>query len=173
MQIIRKKTTLENLSFNILLTQDIKNLGLMEDISTNMLTKEQTTTIESIGSNKLLSVRSYDFTQPYKVGVNGVTGITGDTITYVIDGINHTTEKDTGDTIINLTKTDDIYYTSNFIRNENRLGLSDKIDFVNDVDIERPNISVIENFSILQQINNPDELTGFSNNFYNVYDESL
>lgn len=173
MEVIRKKTTLNNLSFNVLLTQDIKNLGIAEDLSTDMTVEEVTNTVEGVGTNKLTSVRSFDYSNPYKVGVNGVLAIEADSIKYVIEGVIHNTENDTLNTTIEITKTEKIFTHHNFIRPENTLGLSDKVDLDNEVDIERPVLSVIENFSKLQQINNPDELNGFSNNFYKVYDETL
>ena len=173
MEIIRKKTTLNNLSFNLFLTHKVKNLGLLEDISTNMSVKGETNTILTNASSKLSSVRSFDYNVPYKVGVNGVQEVNPDGIKYVIDGVTYTTNPITLETKVELTKVEQIYDNVNFIRAENNLALTDRISVENSVDIERPALSIIENFSKIQQINNPDELYGFSNNFYKVYNETL
>lgn len=173
MKIFKKKVSLDNLNFSVLLTQNIKDLGLLEDISTDLNSKVVSTKVKSKGTSKLQNVRSFDFNDPYKVGVNGVIEVGAEIIKYVIDDVIYETNKVTGDTSIEIINHDTIYDKVNFIRNENSIGLSDKVNFENNVNIDRPSISVIENFSKIQQIGNPEELKTFYNNFYKVFDETL
>jgi len=173
MEVIKKVTTVNNLSFNLFLTQNIKNLGLAEDLSENTTIQKITSTLTGNVESKLADVRSYDYNTPYIVGVNGVTKVTATSVQYVIADVTYETNLVTNETTFSIIKQDDNYIKNNFVRTDQNIGLADKVIADNEIDIERSNISVIESFSKLQQIGTPDEIYGFGNNYYKVYDQTL
>lgn len=172
MKIIKKETTLENLTFNIYLTQDIKNLGLSFDLNEDLNTTPVNKRVSYVGVENLKAVRSFDFNTPYVVGVNGVTGVTEDEITYLIDGIKHTTNLTTNLTSKVVEYQQQVYTNNNFIRTDDAIGLIEK-PVLDTIEIERNPIGIIETFGKLRQIKNVDEFSDFGNEFYEIFDQTF
>lgn len=172
MKIIKTETTLENLTFNVILTQDLKNLGLALDVNEDSTTIKQAHSLKYKGESKLDKVRSYDFNEPYILGVNGVFYMEGDIIKYHVDGVEYETNLVTDETNIIVNYTDESPENNNFIRVDDMLGLVDKPTY-NSIDIEREQFSVIESFGKLQQIRNLNEFESFGNEYYTVHNQSF
>ncbi len=161
-------------NFTINLIQEYDNLGYMTDFSDNLtLNSGQTNVITGFTENKLNNIRSYDYSNPYKVGINGVTKVTDTQIFYTINEINYITNLSDLKTTFQLTKNNQDYISSNFMFEEKNINLIDKMDIDNSIFIERQNISIIENFSKIRQISSVTEIENFNNGFYKIFDQTI
>lgn len=115
--------------FNILLTETYKNLGQYENITNPEIIGDKTTinfeqnrielstqstplppvSITGLTTSRLNEVKTYNSSEPYKVGVNGVTNITNEFIEYTIDDIKYRTFLSDGLTTFQLLKQQDVF----------------------------------------------------------------
>lgn len=141
--------------------------------------------VSGFTSQKLDLVRTYNINNPYQIGVNGVTNITYNpinlttitSVSYYIGDINYVTE---------LPSLVTRFYTNysgydfepyiNFpnrqntfdIKEESKMGLVFPPKIVNELFIERMNLSVFERYSRLSEINNMGGLMNYRNGYYNI-----
>ena len=136
-------------------------------------------------SHKLDLVRTYSLTNPYQIGVNGVTNITYDptsltgitSISYTIDNINYVTN------LPSLVTTFFTYYSgydfepyiifpnkqNTFdIKEEAKMGLVFPPKVNNELFIERMNVAIFERQSRLSEITTLQGLIEYRNGYYNV-----
>lgn len=171
-KVYSKNLTGNTISFTINLNQKYDNLGLMSDFSDDLSSSSESILVTGITENKLSSVRSFDLNNPYEIGVNGVTNINGNIITYIIGDITYQTNIDNLTTSFSFISNDINYINNNFIYEENNIGDIDKPLIDNSIFIERSDISVIESFNKMKQITGVDDFVNFNNSFYNINDQS-
>ena len=153
--------------------------------------------ISGITSHKLDLVKTYSSTNPYQVGVNGVTNVTykdqialtGITsVSYSIGDINYTTIL--SDLITNLksniTQFPTTFFTNSSgydfepyitfpnkqntfdIKEEAKMGLVSPPKINNELFIERQDLAVFERYSRFSEIKNLNDLTYYRNGYYNI-----
>ena len=147
--------------------------------------------IAGITSHKLDLVKTYSSTNPYQVGVNGVTNVTyqdpialtGITfVSYSIGDINYTTRfSNLG---INFSKTTFFTNSSGYdfepyitfpnkqntfdIKEEAKMGLVSPPKINNELFIERQDLAVFERYSRFSEIKNLNDLIYYRNGYYNI-----
>lgn len=141
--------------------------------------------ISGFTSHKLDLIKTYDSTNPYQIGVNGVTNITYNPLTltaitsvsYSIGNINY---------ITNFPNLDTRFYTNSSgydfepyivfpnkqntfdIKEEAKMGLVFPPKVSNELFIERQELAVFERFSRFSEITNLENLVTYRNGYYNV-----
>lgn len=143
--------------------------------------------ISGYTDSRLNEVRTYDNTQPYQVGINGVTNVIYDNNTppneklveYTINGIDYITT--IGEPIIigteNLKTTTKYFFESsgcteeevNLIKQEVEIGVVFPPKIEKEIFIERMSISVFEPQSRLGEIGSLEELETYRNGYYNIF----
>lgn len=141
--------------------------------------------ISGYTSHKLDLVRTYSLTNPYQIGVNGVTNITYDpisltgitSVSYTIDSINYVTN------LPSLVTTFFTYYSgydfepyivfpnkqNTFdIKEEAKMGLVFPPKVNNELFIERMDVAIFERQSRLSEITTLQGLIEYRNGYYNV-----
>lgn len=141
--------------------------------------------ISGFTSQKLDLVRTYSKTNPYQIGVNGVTNITYNpinlsaitSVSYSIDNINYVTELPSLITrfYTNYSGYDFEPYIvfpnkqNTFdIKEEAKMGLVFPPKVNNELFIERMSLSVFERYSRLSEIKNMGTLINYRNGYYNI-----
>lgn len=141
--------------------------------------------VSGFTTNKLDEVRTYDNTNPYQVGVNGVTNVTYSPLTltaitsvsYSIGNINYVTQIPGFRTTFytNSSGYDFEPYTTfpnkqnTFdIKEESKMGLVFQPKVSNELFIERMSSAVFEKFSRLSEIKNLGTLINYRNGYYNI-----
>ncbi len=136
-------------------------------------------------SNKLDLVRTYSLTNPYQIGVNGVTNITYDpinltgivSISYTIDNINYVTQLPSLITTFSTNYSGydfEPYITfpnkqNTFdIKEEAKMGLVFPPKVNNELFIERMSVAVLERQSRLSEISTLQGLIEYRNGYYKV-----
>lgn len=159
----------------ILLENKTVGIDFYTDLSEDITMSADTIPVSITGftDSKLNTVRSYDFNNLYVVGVNGVTFVASNFISYTINGINYTTYLSDLTTIFQFTTTRNYYTNFNYIGEDNLINYVDETQIDNEISIERQQISVIENFSKLRQVSTVEDFTTFGNNFYPVNDQTV
>jgi hypothetical protein len=133
--------------------------------------------------SRLNEVKTYSRTQPYQVGVNGITEIIYDdnnepsVIKYTIDNINYITS--VGREIIPgvfIIKTIYTFSTSgltqesiNVIKDEAEMGISFPPKIESDIFIERQTTSVFERHLRMEEITTLDQLEEYKNGYYTIF----
>lgn len=178
MEIIKKRLLLNNLTgdtvnFTVFLTQTYNNLGLQENVGISQDNATSIVILSGYTSDKLNSIKSFDFLNPYKEGVNGVTKVTETYVEYTIDDINYKTNFSDQSTTFSFITEREIINGNSFIGNDDSFGLIDKVQVNSDVNIIRPNNSIIEVVSKLQQISTTSEIDLFGNSFYNISNQTF
>ena len=147
--------------------------------------------IAGITSHKLDLVKTYSSTNPYQVGVNGVTNVTYQdpialtgitSVSYSIGDINYTTRfSNLG---INFSKTTFFTNSSGYdfepyitfpnkqntfdIKEEAKMGLVSPPKINNELFIERQDLAVFERYSRFSEIKNLNDLIYYRNGYYNI-----
>jgi len=160
---------------DILLTHKYKNLGQYELIIDNNiigeLKKSNFTTQNQLqpfnfGPSSIAIITGYTesrlknvitYTGEYKVGVNGVTEVNQEYITYEIDGIVYLTYLDTDVTIYGFGKLTNEFDVQPILANDNSVSIDVK-KTLNAFIIDRSNISIYEYFNKMNNCNNLDDL---------------
>ena len=153
--------------------------------------------ISGITSHKLDLVKTYSSTNPYQVGVNGVTNVTyqdpialtGITfVSYSIGDINYTTKLSDLITILtsNITQFPTTFFTNSSgydfepyitfpnkqntvdIKEEAKMGLVSPPKINNELFIERQDLAVFERYSRFSEIKNLNDLIYYRNGYYNI-----
>jgi hypothetical protein len=133
-------------------------------------------------SNRLSEISRYSTTEPYKVGVNGVTNITYNTngsvnqIFYTLDSVNYITTivTDNNNTVTSLPTTfqyfvnNDVTQNINAIKEEAKMGMIFPPKINNQLFIERFSLAIFEKHSRLATIKNIGSLEEYRNGYYNV-----
>jgi hypothetical protein len=141
--------------------------------------------ISGFTSQKLDLITTYSNTNPYQIGVNGVTNINYNpanltaitSVSYTIGDINYITEFPTL-----VTKFFTYYSGYDFepyitfpnrqntfdIKEEAKMGLVFPPKVSNELFIERMNLAVFERYSRLSEIKNLGTLTNYRNGYYNI-----
>jgi hypothetical protein len=132
-------------------------------------------------THKLDIVKTYSKTEPYKVGVNGVTKINLDQfgneseVEYNINGIDYVTRLN--DLITTFKYNPDDFERGlnevgkTYIREEGKIGLSFEIKTNNQIFIERDLGAILERHSRISEITNLDDLEDYRNGYYYVKKE--
>ena len=141
--------------------------------------------ITGFTSNKLDLVRTYSLTNPYQIGVKGVTNITYDTtnltgitsVSYTIEDINYVTQ------LPSLVTTFFTYYSgydfepyitfpniqNTFdIKEESKMGMVFQPKVKNELFIERMNLAVFERHSRISETRTLEELINYRNGYYRI-----
>jgi hypothetical protein len=142
--------------------------------------------ISGFTSHKLDLVKTYSSTNPYQVGVNGVTNVTykdqialtGITfVSYSIGDINYTTRlSDLNTTFFTNSSGYDFEPYITFpnkqntfdIKEEAKMGLVSPPKINNELFIERQDLAVFERYSRFSEIKNLNDLTYYRNGYYNI-----
>jgi hypothetical protein len=160
---------------DILLTHKYKNFGQYELIQNNDIIGELTdfdllnqnqlqpfdfgpssvAVVTGYTESKLKNVITYS--GEYKVGVNGVTSVNNDYVTYVIDDITYLTYLDTGITLYGFGKLTNEFDVQPILMNDNSVSIDVK-KTLNAFIIDRSNISIYEYFNKMNNCNNLDDL---------------
>jgi len=132
--------------------------------------------ISGTTSHRLTEISRYSTTQPFLVGVNGVTNITYNSdgsinqIFYTLDGIYFVTTYTPPDypTIFYTNLTGNYFQNINLIKEESKMNvvLPPKID--NQIFIERMSLAVFERHTRLSNITNIGSLTEYRNGYYRI-----
>ena len=131
--------------------------------------------ISGTTSHRLTEISRYSTTQPFLVGVNGVTNITYNSdgtinqIYYTLDGINYITSYFSPyPTIFYTNLVGNYFQTSNLIKEETKMNtvFPPKID--NQIFIERMSLAVFERHTRLSNITNIGSLTEYRNGYYRI-----
>jgi hypothetical protein len=133
--------------------------------------------------SRLNEVKTYSRTQPYQVGVNGITEIIYDdnnepsVIKYTIDNINYITV--IGNEIIPGVFNNQTIYTFstsgltqesiNVIKDEAEMGISFPPKIESDIFIERQTTSVFERHLRMEEITTLDQLEEYKNGYYTIF----
>jgi hypothetical protein len=133
--------------------------------------------------SRLNEVSTYSKTQPYQIGVNGVTDIFYDdnnevsTVFYIIDNISYTTT--IGTPILPgvfANQTTYLFSTSglteeniNVIKNEVEMGIAFPPKIESDIFIERQTTSVFERHLRMEEITTLDQLEEYKNGYYTIF----
>lgn len=158
-------------SFNFTLNSSDRNLGYIIDTTENKLTTTlDRTNVRYLGNSRLDECKSFDINNPYVVGVNGVTNIKDDIITYKLDDITFKTNIKTNETFCEITTNTDMYVDTVYVREY--VGFKNK-PLVSDVTINRGNQNIMENFFRLKTVTTLKDFneTGFG--FYEVYNQTI
>jgi hypothetical protein len=160
---------------DVLLTHQYKNFGQYELIENNDIIGELTdfdfTTqsqltpfdfgqtsvaiITGYTTSKLKNVITY--TGEYKVGVNGVTEVNNEYVSYVINDITYLTYLDTGITLYGFGKLTNEFSLQAILKDDNSVSIDVK-KTLNALIIDRSNVSVYEYFNKMNNCNNLDDL---------------
>lgn len=160
---------------DIFLTHQYKNLGQYTLIENNDIVGELTD-FDLLNQNQL---PPFDFGQPsvaivtgytssrlkyvetyaggYKVGVNGVTEVNNEYVSYEIDGITYLTYLDTGVTLYGFGKPTNEFSPQAILNDDNSVSIDVK-KTLNGLIIDRSNISIYEYFNKMNNCNNLDDL---------------
>lgn len=227
MEVIKRRILFSELEDNIYLKvpiyQNIDNMGLRTDMpfDNNVITESvnnyfrQGGVIISASDSKLSQLKSYDETEQYKIdfnikresyvnyqgdpiiGVDRVTNIDGETVTYVFDTVRDsfigTTGQTTGilyqdnpiDSIDipeeldgNITRTQVQYQSEGWnetntsieaqIQEEYLLGIISAPEVESDVFIDRSTFSVLDKHLRLSEVESLDHLSRYGNGYYNI-----
>jgi len=143
--------------------------------------------ISGYTESRLNEVKTYDKTQPYQVGINGVTNVIYDNntppeptlIEYTLNDIDYITNL--GPPIISGTeffKTETKYFFEssgcteeevNLIKQEVEIGVVFPPKIEKEIFIERMSISVFEPQSRLGEIGSLEQLETYRNGYYNIF----
>lgn len=149
------------------ITSTDSNLGLFTEVGEEKNIGSGNLTITGTTTSKLESVKTFDYQNPYKIGVNGVTDITPTFTAYTINQINYVTDS-SGKTTFSLIKPNENYVSTNNIFEEEYLKQAFLPNLDNQINIDRQNISVVEvigRFHLLKSVNSIDQ---YNNNFFHV-----
>jgi len=140
--------------------------------------------ITGFTSHKLDVISTYSQTNPFQVGINGVTAIIPGNptiIKYTIDGINYETKyqptKDgyevnefTHPTTFNTNLSGYDFQKYFVIKEEAKMGLVFPPKVNNELFIERMSLAVFERHSRLSEIQTLEGLINYRNGYYNIID---
>ena len=227
MEVIKRRISFSELADNIYLKiplyQNIDNMGLRTDMpfGSNVITESvnnyfrQGGVIVSTSDSKLSQLKTYDETEQYKInfnikrenyngytgvfvtGVDRVTNIDGETVTYVFDAVRDSFIGTTGQTTGILYQDNPIdgvdipeeldgdisqtrvqYQSEGWnetntsieaqIQEEYLLGIISEPEVESDVFIDRSTFSVLDKHLRLSEIESLDHLTRYGNGFYNI-----
>jgi len=160
---------------DILLTHKYKNFGQYDLIENNDIVGELTD-FDLLSQNQLTP---FDFGQPsvaiitgytdsklkyvetyaggYKVGVNGVTVVTDEYVSYVIDDITYLTYLDTGITLYGFGKPTNEFDVQPILMNDNSVSIDVK-KTLNAFIVDRSNVAIYEYFNKMNNCVNLDDL---------------
>ena len=130
-------------------------------------------------SNKLDLVSRYSKTNPYVVGVNGVTNITylnstdqtvsGITsISYTINEVDYLTTIPNFQTTFSVSVSQNNFDPYYVVKEEAKMGIVFPPKVVNELFIERQSLAVFELHSRLSEIKTLDDLVDYRNGYYNI-----
>jgi len=121
------------------------------------ITQPRNIFITGTTESRLNEVRTYNFNEPYKIGVKGVTGITSEYIEYIIGGIYYKTFLSSNTTYFEFTKTSDILDQKIIIADNNSIAIDVK-KTLNAMVIDRSNISVYNYFNKINNCSSLDDI---------------
>lgn len=171
-----------NINLNLFLTEKFTLMGVMDSDLTseaNNIYNNINNIVTGYTENRLSEIKTFDFQQPYKLGLNGITNIiyTVDgkynIIYYTIDGINYITD------IINKNITVYSYVargidsivgdTFSLIRSDRYINLYQKPTTKSYINVEREQLSVLDNHYRIKNIKNIGDLITYAGgNFFDI-----
>jgi len=114
-------------------------------------------------SSKLQQVKSYSKTQPYQVGIKGVTEVTSEYVIYKIDNIEYKTFF-TGNTVFSYNVTNKFTgEKKDFVYDEKTPYIKTKEE--NNINIKRNEFSVFESMYKLSQVDDIADFNDFPDNY--------
>jgi hypothetical protein len=119
--------------------------------------------VSGVTESKLEQVRSYNLNTPYEVGVNGVTEVTAEHVVYVIDSITYTTVLADGYTTYSFGTTGltrDNSISNHIVKRESDM-FTAKHKTINNISIDRSEISVFETMYRIANINTLDDFNTY------------
>jgi hypothetical protein len=178
LEIIYKKIVLKenkDLFVNLLLTEKHTPIGVLDEIeNTNPNVNEENKTILITGftEDRLNEVKGYNTTTPYVVHVNGVTQITRNSnsiitdVYYIIDNIHYHTDIINNITTYAFSGTGGVGkgMNDNFLyKDDTLLGITERPDIKNYINIDRQEISIIEPQLLIQNVRNLEDIEDLIN----------
>jgi hypothetical protein len=158
------KKTYKNLGQFETINPNSQILGTLEDITFTQTTLSSDTTqssffvnVSGLTTSRLAEVKRYNKTTPYKIGVNGVTGITSQYIEYIIDDVYYRTFLSDGLTFFQLLKITNELEKQNIIADDNSVSIDIK-KTLNAMVIDRSNIAVYEYFNKINNCSSLDDI---------------
>jgi hypothetical protein len=138
---------------------DTGYLHTTDDESDEYSEEAPSAAVSGVTESKLEQVRSYNLNAPYEVGVNGVTEVTAEYVVYVIDSITYTTTLADGYTTYSfgtagLTRDNSI--SKHVVKKESDM-FTAKHKTINNISIDRSEISVFETMYRIANINTLDD----------------
>lgn len=146
--------------------------------------------ISGYTDDRLNQIKTFDKTQPYIVGINGVTNITYDdplnpnltnplSIDYTIDGINYQTElRKSNPLVLNFFNSQTKYFfissgltqqEINVIKYEVEMGVSEPPKIESEIFIDRQSSSVYEKHLRMEEITSLEQLEEYRNGYYTIF----
>lgn len=172
-----------NINLNLFLTEKFTLMGVMDSDLTsevnNIYNNDSNNIVTGYTENRLSEIKTFDFQQPYKLGLNGVTNISYtidgkySIIYYTIDGISYITD------VINKNITVYSYVargidsivgdTFSLIRSDKYINLYQKPVTKNYINVEREQLSVLDNHYRIKNIKNIGDLITYGGgNFFDI-----
>ena len=162
----------ENKDVNFVLdfTENIKNIGhyqVVENITTYNANK--TKTISGSTKSRLGEVECYDKLEKYKIGVNGVTQVTTENVSYQINTINYTTNLLTSKTIFSYVNNYESYDSSGFLTtDEDLIGLIEEPKTVNKIQPNKNFTTALDSTLRMVNLKTISEIEDYGVKFFNI-----
>jgi len=178
LEIIYKKIVLKenkDLFVNLLLTEKHTPIGVLDEIeNTNPVVNEPIKPIMITGftEDRLNEIKGYNTNTPYVIGINGVTQITYNNnsivtnVYYIIDNINYHTDIINNITIYGFSGNGGVGtgMNDNFLyKDDTLLGITERPDIKNYINIDRQEISIIEPQLLIQNVRNLEDVEDLIN----------
>lgn len=154
----------EYIYYTVYLQQTVRDPGFLHSVESAVQPQPAAPAVavrpvQGTTTSRLDEVRTYNKAQPYVVGVNGVTEVSDDEVSYVIDGIVFTTQISSGDTffafgVAGLTNANSESYA---VVKDERDDYTTKTPTQNNIFVERNEMSVFNNIYKLSRVDSLDD----------------
>jgi hypothetical protein len=154
----------EYIYYTLYLQQTVRDPGFLHSVESAVQPQPAASPapirgVQGTTTSRLDEVRTYNKSQPYVVGVNGVSEVHDDEVSYVIDGIVFTTRLSTGETfyafgVAGLTNANSESYA---VIKDERDDYTSKTPTQNNIFVERNEMSVFNNIYKLSRVDSLDD----------------
>lgn len=160
-----------DLYYPIQLNQSSTNLGSLRELEQTVTPTPQISSgsggigfqiVTGTTSSRLEEVKTYNFQEPYIVGMNGVQSVDKNEVVYLLDGITYTTSLENGDTtytlgVVQTRQALNIHY----LYRDERDVFIDKRPTQADILMQRLEKSVFDPMLRIAAVNSLDDLTDY------------
>lgn len=167
---ILKSTGSTDYYVNLQLTEDFKLFGSYSELENNNSNNpnNQQIFITGLTESKVEEVQTYDTSNPYKVGYNGVTYVDRNPqtlvynkITYIIDDVTYTTDFNTNITSYIYTGTTGMNnFSNNFLVKEDNvlINVDEKPRINNLINVDRQQLSVLDKILTINKVKTIEDI---------------